>query len=118
MKFLINRRITISMIFLAITMLGIISYRQLSMELLPNAEYPTISVNVNSRTEVDPSYMESEVVMAIEGAIKTVEGIQYLNSDIGSSSARLTVNFKESVNLKYASIQVQEKIKEISKTLP
>ena len=118
MKFLINRRITISMIFLAITMLGIISYRQLSMELLPNAEYPTISVNVNSRTEVDPSYMESEVVMAIEGAIKTVEGIQYLNSDIGSSSARLTVNFKESVNLKYASIKVQEKIKEISKNLP
>ena len=118
MKFLINRRITISMIFLAITLLGLISYRQLSMELLPNAEYPTISINVNSRTDLNPSYIESEVVMGLEGAIKTIEGIESLNTSIRSNAASINVNFKPSVNLKYATIKVQEKIKEISKTLP
>ena len=118
MKFLINRRITISMIFLAVTLLGVISYKQLSMELLPNAEFPQISISINSRTDVDPSFLESQAVSIVEGAIKGVEGIEEINTNINAGNAIINVSFKKSVNFKYASIKLQEKVKGVSKDLP
>ena len=118
MKFLYTRRITIAMIFLALTMLGVISYEQLAMELLPNAEYPTLSVRVSTRTEMDPSYIESQAVQSIEGAIKGIEGIEDITTVINSTGGTITVSFKKSVNFKYASIKLQEKIREISSSLP
>ena len=57
MKFIINRKILISMLFAGLTLLGYISYKQLPVELMPNAELPMLFVQINSRFEVDQSYM-------------------------------------------------------------
>ena len=42
MNFLLNRRITICMLFIALSLLGYVSYKQLPVELLPNAELPVL----------------------------------------------------------------------------
>ena len=60
MNFILDRKVTISMVFLAITLLGVISYNQLKMELTPNAELPELYVQVSARTDLDPKYMESQ----------------------------------------------------------
>jgi multidrug efflux pump subunit AcrB len=70
MKFIINRKIFISMLFIGLTLLGYVSYKQLPVELMPNAELPMLFVQINSQ-EVDPAYMESQAVIPIEGAIGT-----------------------------------------------
>ena len=44
MNFLLHRRITICMLFIALTMLGYVSYKQLPVELLPNAELPMLAI--------------------------------------------------------------------------
>jgi multidrug efflux pump subunit AcrB len=41
MKFLLNRRIAICMLFISLTLLGYVSYKQLPIELIPNPELPT-----------------------------------------------------------------------------
>ena len=48
MNFLLNRRITICMLFIALSLLGYVSYKQLPVELLPNAELPVLFVQVSS----------------------------------------------------------------------
>ena len=65
MKFLLNRRITICMLFLSLTLLGYVSYKQLPVELAPNAELPTLNVSVNSQQDMDPAYVESEVIIPL-----------------------------------------------------
>ena len=40
MNFLLHRKIAICMLFIALTGLGYVSYKQLPVELLPNAELP------------------------------------------------------------------------------
>ena len=55
MNFLLHRRITICMLFIALTMLGYVSYKQLPVELLPNAELPTLFVQVSSQQDMDLS---------------------------------------------------------------
>ncbi|MFQ9021634.1 MAG: hypothetical protein ACLR6J_10320 [Parabacteroides merdae] len=54
------------MLFIALTGLGYVSYKQLPVELLPNAELPMLFVQVTSAQDMDPSYVESEVVIPIE----------------------------------------------------
>jgi multidrug efflux pump subunit AcrB len=84
MKFIINRKIFISMLFLGLTLLGYISYKQLPVELMPNAELPMLYVQIQSRIEVDPSYLENQAVIPVEGAIGTMEGIEDMESFINN----------------------------------
>ena len=51
MNFLLNRRITICMLFIALSLLGYVSYKQLPVELLPNAELPVLFIQVSSQHE-------------------------------------------------------------------
>ena len=118
MSFIINRKITISMIFIALTLLGYVSYKQLPVELLPNAELPMLYVHINGEQDMDPAYFESEAVIPIEGAIGTIEGVDRIESTINSRRASIRVDFKKGCNFKMASLKLQEKINERAATLP
>lgn len=98
------------MLFLGLTMLGYISYKRLPVELMPNAELPMLFVQIQSRIEVDPTYMENQAVIPVEGAISTMEGIEDMQSFINNRSATIQVNFKQNVNFKYTFLKLQEKI--------
>ncbi len=118
MNFIINRRIFIAMIFTALSMLGYISYKQLAVELYPNAELPMLFVNISSQLEVDPSYMENQAVIPIEGVISTLEGIEEINSSAGSRQGTIQVSYSQSVNQKYAYLKLTEKIDKIKSNIP
>jgi multidrug efflux pump subunit AcrB len=64
------------MIFLATTLLGYISYQQLDMEIIPNAELPMLYVQVNSRTDMTPEYMEQEAIIPIESVVAGLDNIE------------------------------------------
>ena len=54
MNFIIKRKTLIAMLFTGLTMLGYISYKQLAVELYPNATLPMLYVSVGTPLEVDP----------------------------------------------------------------
>jgi multidrug efflux pump subunit AcrB/ABC-type multidrug transport system ATPase subunit len=117
MKFIINRKILISMLFVGLTLLGYISYRQLPVELIPNAELPELYVQINSRAEVNPNYMESQAVIPIEGAISTMEGIESIESSLDNRSASIQVSFKQNTNFTYTYLKLQEKVDQVAEDL-
>lgn len=80
MNFIIDRKITVCMLFIAISMLGYVSYRLLNVEMLPNAELPTVYLQVSSNQDVNPSYMESQVIIPLEGVVSSIEGIEHITS--------------------------------------
>jgi multidrug efflux pump subunit AcrB/ABC-type multidrug transport system ATPase subunit len=114
MKFIIHRKIFISMVFLGLTILGYVSYKRLPVELLPNAELPMLFVQIQSRIEVDPKYMENQAVIPIEGAIGTMEGIESMESNLNNRSATIQVNFEQNVDTKYTFLKLQEKIGQVT----
>jgi len=105
------------MLFLGLTMLGYVSYKRLPVELMPDAELPMLFVQISSRIEVDPNYMENQAVVPIEGAIGTMEGIESTESFINSRQATITVNFKKNINFKYTYLKLQQKIDQVSGNL-
>ncbi len=118
MNFIINRKVLISMLFFGLSMMGYFSWRNLSMELFPNAELPMLYVQISSQLEVDPKYMESQAIVPLEGTIGTLQGIQNMESTAESRQGSIMVEFNKNINFKYTYLKVQEKVDEIKASLP
>ena len=106
------------MLFIGLTMLGYVSYKKLNMELIPNAELPGLIVQVGVQLEVDPSYIETQAIVPIEGAIGTLEGIEKIESNISSRYGTIYVYYNQNTNLKYANLKLQEKIDVVKSSIP
>jgi multidrug efflux pump subunit AcrB/ABC-type multidrug transport system ATPase subunit len=118
MDFILKRRILIIMLFAGLTMLGYVSYKKLSVELIPNAELPTMIVQIGTPLEMDPSYIESQAVVPVEGAIGTLEGIEKIETTISSRYAVITIYYNQKADLKFANLKLQEKIDLVKGSLP
>ena len=118
MNSIINKKVLISMLFLGLSMMGYFSWKNLSMELFPNAELPMLYIQISSQLEVDPKYMESQAIVPLEGAIGTLQGIQNMESTAESRQGNIMVEFNKNINFKYTYLKVQEKVDEIKASLP
>ena len=118
MDFIIRRKTLISMVFIAMVMLGVISYNRLPVELYPTPEMPVMVVMVNSSVEVDPAYMESQAIIPVEGAIGQLEGVSEIASVATRRNGTIEISYNEGVNLKYAELKLQQKMNEVNATLP
>jgi multidrug efflux pump subunit AcrB/ABC-type multidrug transport system ATPase subunit len=118
MRFIINRKVFISMLFIGMTLLGYISYKQLPVELMPDSSLPQLFVQITSRQEVDPNYMENQAVIPVEGAVGTIEGVEEINTWLNNRQASIQISFKKNINFKYLYLKMQEKIDQVRATLP
>ena len=117
-KSFIDRRVTICMLLVALTLLGYFSYSQLPVELLPNTEMPQLYVRASSQSDLTPSYMEQQVIIPLEGAISAVGGIENMESTVSGRQGTITVDFKRGTNLKMTTVKLQEKISSIQSDFP
>ncbi len=112
-EFVIKRKTFVSMLFIALVLLGLISYKQLAVELYPNAELPFLIVQVSSSQEYDPSYVENQAVIPLEGAVSTLEGIDEIVSEVDRRRGVIYVYFNQNINTKYAFLRLEEKVNAI-----
>ena len=115
--FLIQRKVLISMLFIAATMLGIISWKHLKMEIFPNAELPMLFIQINSRIEVTPEYMEQEAVVPVESMIAGLENIEEIQSSAGRRTGSILISYEEHTDLKYAYLKLDEQVSAIRSDL-
>ncbi|MCJ7446722.1 MAG: efflux RND transporter permease subunit [Bacteroidales bacterium] len=118
MDFILKRRILISMLFIGLTMLGYVSYKKLAVELFPNTLLPGLLIQVGTPLEMDPSYIETQAVIPVEGAIGTLEGIEKIESNISSRYGSIMIYYNQNTDLKYANLKLQERIDLVKNSLP
>ncbi len=117
-EFFIRRKVFVSMLFIGLTLLGLVSYRQLPVELLPSTELPFLIVQVNSTAEAEAERMEKEAIIPLEGAVGTLEGIENIESFADRRQGRIFVYYNNDVNVKYAYLKLQEKVDAVKGSLP
>jgi multidrug efflux pump subunit AcrB/ABC-type multidrug transport system ATPase subunit len=106
------------MLFIGLTLLGYISYKNLDLELLPNVELPFLIVQVTGAREMDPEYLEKQAIIPLEGAIGMLDGIEKFESYIERRQGRIMIYYNSDVNIKYAYLKLQEKVDSIKPILP
>ena len=68
-----------TMMMIALVVLGIFSYKELSIDLFPNVDLPVVMVQT-LYPGVAPETVETEVTKRIEEAINPIEGIKHIQS--------------------------------------
>jgi HAE1 family hydrophobic/amphiphilic exporter-1 len=114
---LIKRKITTSMIFSGICLLGIISASKLPLELLPDIDLPALTV-ITPFENAAPSEVEKLVTARIEEAVTSVSGVTGVKSESIDGMSIVKVSFQWERDMDMALIGVKEKVDLIRGELP
>jgi pyruvate/2-oxoacid:ferredoxin oxidoreductase alpha subunit len=109
--FSVRRPVLTGMVTLIAVVMGLMALTRLPIDLLPDIEYPRISVRV-SYPNASPQAMEELVVKPIENAVATVQGIEEITSSASEGTARVNLTFAWGTDLDVAALDVREALEE------
>jgi len=113
----IRRPIATTLVTAAILLFGIVAYRALPVNDLPNIDYPTIQVTA-TLPGANPETMASSVATPLERQFSTIAGIDSMNSTNGMGFTSITVQFTLSRNIDAAAQDIQAAISKAGQQLP
>lgn len=116
-KLSIERPIFVVMIIVSLVTLGIIGYNNMGVDLLPDVEYPTITVII-VYPGVSAEEMENLVTKPVEDALGTLQGLDSIISTSKENVAYITAKFGLGTDIKYAEMKVKEKVDLVKTKLP
>lgn len=116
-KFALDRPVTVLMAFLAVVLIGLISWQRLSLDLLPSMNYPQITI-LTTYENVAPPEIESLLSKPIEEAVGTVQGVRQITSISKEGVSLVTLDFEWGVDTSLSALDVREKIDVIRDSLP
>jgi HAE1 family hydrophobic/amphiphilic exporter-1 len=113
----IKQPIFITMVILALVVIGIISYSRLGVDLMPDVSLPIVAVTI-ANPGVGPEEMESQVTKPIEDILSTINGLDKLNSTTTEGVSLVLAQFVLEKDPQVASTEVREKVATIRNSLP
>ncbi len=108
-EFSTRRRVTVVMLMATLVIFGLISYKRLPINLLPDISYPTLTV----RTEYPgaaPSEIENLISKPIEDAVSVISDVVRVSSRSRSDVSEVVIEFAWKTNMDFASMDVREKL--------
>lgn len=116
-KAILQRPISVLMLFLACVILGIITYNTLPVSLLPDIAIPEITVQV-SGNNTSARELENTVVKPIRRQLMQVGKLRDIQSETRDGSAIIRLKFDHGTDTDLAFIEVNEKIDAAMNNLP
>jgi HAE1 family hydrophobic/amphiphilic exporter-1 len=112
-----RRPVGTAMLYFCVAVLGVVSARQLAVDLMPEVDMPQVTVTTGY-TGVAPEEIESLITRPIEQALSTIEGIDRLESTSAEGLSRVQARFTWGRNLDEAINDIREKIDQVRPVLP
>ncbi|MDE7346321.1 MAG: efflux RND transporter permease subunit [Muribaculaceae bacterium] len=116
-RYLLHHRIAVIMAFLALVILGCVTFSTLPVSLLPDIDIPHITVQV-TQDNVSARELENTVVTPLRRHLMQTEGLSELKSETRDGSSIISLTMDYGVNTDLAFIEVNEKIDGAMNSLP
>jgi HAE1 family hydrophobic/amphiphilic exporter-1 len=113
----VNRPVTITMLILAVVLIGGLALTRLPMDLTPEMELPFLMIRT-SYSGATPEEMEELVTRPVESTVATIDGLSNLNSTSSEGSSRVFLEFEYGTNLTEAKNDLRDLISRIEARLP
>ncbi|GAB2538448.1 efflux RND transporter permease subunit [Gracilibacillus alcaliphilus] len=113
----VKRPVGVIMIVLAIIAMGIISVRNLAIDLFPEIDLP-IAVVATNYPDAAPQEVEQLVSEPLEGSLSSIEGVNTLQSQSQTGSSMIIIMFENGTNLDNALLEVRESVDQVKAMLP
>ena len=104
-----ERRVTIAMLMVAITLFGVVSLSRLKLNLLPDISYPTVTVRTEL-TGAAPAEIENLLTKPIEEAVGVIRNVRLVRSVSRSGQSDVTLEFLWGTDMDIAGVDVREKL--------
>jgi HAE1 family hydrophobic/amphiphilic exporter-1 len=115
--FSVKRPVTVTMIFLGVVLLGLISWTRLPQEFFPPITYPQLTV-VTNYPNAAPEEVETLITKLIEEAVGTVKNARRIASTSREGASIVMVEFNWGTDMNFAALGMREKIDLIKERLP
>ena len=109
--------ITTLMAALAILVLGLVSFMQLPIDMLPNIQIPVVSI-ITFNSGAGPADMEQTVTVPIERAVSSTNDVDYVQSSTREGVCQVRVNFNWDASTDVGLIDVIQKVNRVLNLLP
>jgi len=116
-QFAIRRPITIYMMTAVAVLLGGIAFMRLPVDLMPDIEYPTITV-ATEYAGVAPEEIETLITRPIEQSVSSAPGVERVSSTSSEGQSRVRVNFEWGTNLDEAANEIRTRLDRLRNVLP
>jgi HAE1 family hydrophobic/amphiphilic exporter-1 len=113
----IRRPIMTSLIMIAIFIFGVVAYRLLPVNDLPNVDFPTIQISANL-PGANPDTMAAAVATPLENQLSTIPGVDSMTSSNGVGTTRIVLQFNLDRDIDAAAQDVQAAISAAIRSLP
>jgi len=97
----LKRPITVTMVVIGLMVFGVISYRELGRDLLPDISFPSLTV-LTRYEGAAPKEVEEFITDPLEAALATVKGKRRLTSISPEGMSLITIEFEWGHDMKIA----------------
>ncbi len=116
-KFAVKRPVMVSVIFIIMILFGVYSLKELPIDLMPEIEFPAVSVIVTYRG-AGSEEVEEKVAKVLEGALSTVSGLKEIYSRSMENVATVNLEFNYGTDMSDAINNIRDRMNLVRGFLP
>jgi multidrug efflux pump subunit AcrB len=104
-------------LFVALTIAGIVSFMRMDVNQNPDIDFPAAQVFV-SQPGAAPTEMETQVTQRIEAAVRSINGVDEINSSVSEGSSSTFVQFAIGTPIDRAVEDIRTAVQQVRSELP
>ena len=113
----IRNPLPIAILFIALTIVGLIAYANLPIKRFPNVSFPIVSVTVGQNGAA-PSEVETQITRPVENAIASVSGVRHISSTVTLGFSSTSVEFALGSDMQKATDDIRTAVERVRVDLP
>jgi hydrophobic/amphiphilic exporter-1 (mainly G- bacteria), HAE1 family len=113
----IRRPVAVTMFYLIVVTFGLVGFLYLPVDLLPEIEYPRLTVAVNY-SNVGPEEMEAIVTDPLENALSSIPDLERMTSQSEEGQSRVSLEFGRGTDISEAANDVRAALDRLRDELP
>jgi multidrug efflux pump subunit AcrB len=105
------------LLFILLTLAGLMAFRQMKVQNFPDIELPSVTVTA-ALPGASPSQLETEVARKLENSIATLQGVKHIYTILQDGAAAITVEFRLEKPVQEAVDDVRDAVARVRADLP
>lgn len=106
------------MVFSAICLFGTLAFMRLTVELMPNTSFGSITIFIGVRGSLSPPQIENLITRKVEDAVSSVSHLENIVSTSRMNRSVVTLEFEPGTNMDFAALEVREYFNTVKDKLP
>jgi multidrug efflux pump subunit AcrB len=104
-------------LFLALTLAGVMAFMRMPISADPDIDFPVAIVSI-AQPGAAPTELETQVAQKVEAAVRSITGVDEINSTVREGSATIVIFFKIGTPIDRAVNDVRDAVSNIRSELP